>query len=55
VTLDIRTSDDSAYRFTRFGNATFELEGKSRVLELYWVIESRPAALLSMSLVQGIP
>ena len=37
VTLDIRTSDDSAYRFTRFGNATFELEGKIRVLKLYWL------------------
>ena len=38
LTLDIGTSDDDgAHRFTRFGNATFELEGRSLVLELYWL------------------
>jgi uncharacterized protein (DUF1684 family) len=37
VTLDIATSQDSAYRFTRFGNAAFELDGQSLALELYWL------------------
>ena len=37
VTLDITTSDNNAYRFTRFGNATFELNDESLGLELYWL------------------
>jgi uncharacterized protein len=37
VTLDITTSDDNAYRFTRFANATFELNDENRALELYWL------------------
>jgi uncharacterized protein (DUF1684 family) len=37
VTFDIATSQDSAYRFTRFGNAAFELVGQSHALELYWL------------------
>ena len=37
VTLDIATSQDGAYRFTRFGKATFELDGQSLALELYWL------------------
>jgi uncharacterized protein (DUF1684 family) len=37
VTLDIGTSQDGAYRFTRFGNATFELGGERLALELYWL------------------
>jgi uncharacterized protein len=37
ATLDIRTSQNGAYRFTRFGQATFELDGKSLALELYWL------------------
>jgi uncharacterized protein len=36
-TLDIGTSDDGAYRFTRFGDAMFELEGRSLALEVYWL------------------
>jgi uncharacterized protein (DUF1684 family) len=37
VTLDIATSGNGAYRFTRFGNATFELGGHGLALELYWL------------------
>jgi uncharacterized protein (DUF1684 family) len=37
VTLDIGTSGNAAYRFTRFGSATFELGGKRLALELYWL------------------
>jgi uncharacterized protein (DUF1684 family) len=37
VTLDIGTSQNGAYRFSRFANASFELEGKSLALELYWL------------------
>ncbi|HZN88524.1 MAG TPA: DUF1684 domain-containing protein [Thermoleophilaceae bacterium] len=37
VTLDITTSQDSAYRFARFGKAEFELHGQSLTLELYWI------------------
>jgi uncharacterized protein (DUF1684 family) len=37
VTLDISTSQDGAYRFTRFGSATFELGGEGLALELYWL------------------
>ena len=36
-TLDIPTSQDSAFRFTRFGKAEFELRGQSLALELYWI------------------
>jgi uncharacterized protein len=37
VTLDIAASQDSAYRFTRFGDAEFELDGQTLTLELYWL------------------
>jgi uncharacterized protein len=37
VTLDIGTSNDSAYRFTRFGEARVELAGEAHALELYWL------------------
>jgi uncharacterized protein len=37
VTLDIATSGNGAYRFTRFGSATFELGGHGLALELYWL------------------
>jgi uncharacterized protein len=37
VTLDIAASHDSAYRFTRFGDAEFELDGQTLTLELYWL------------------
>jgi len=37
VILDISTSQDSVFRFTRFGNAAFELDGGSLALELYWL------------------
>jgi uncharacterized protein len=37
VTLDIATSGNGAYRFTRFGNATFELGGHGLALALYWL------------------
>lgn len=35
--LDIRTSQDSAYRFLRFGTARFELDGEPHELEVYWL------------------
>jgi uncharacterized protein len=37
MTLDITTSVDSTYRFTRIGNAAFELDGERLALELYWL------------------
>jgi uncharacterized protein len=37
VTLEIATSSDSAFSFTRFGNAAFELYGQSHALEVYWL------------------
>jgi uncharacterized protein len=37
VTLDIGTSGNGAYRFTRFGSASFELDGHGHSLELYWL------------------
>jgi len=37
VTLDIVTSQDGVYRFTRFGNVAFELDRQSLALELYWL------------------
>jgi len=37
VTLDIATSGDGAFRFTRFGSARFELGGEGLALELYWL------------------
>lgn len=37
VTLDIGTSQNGAFRFSRFANARFELDGKSLALELYWL------------------
>jgi uncharacterized protein (DUF1684 family) len=37
VTLDIATSDNNAYRFTRFAIATFELNDEDLGLELYWL------------------
>src|SRR5215218_3858299 len=37
LTLEISTSDNSTFRFTRFGNATFELDHTSLALELYWL------------------
>ena len=36
-TLDISTSANSAYRFTSFGEARFELGGETLALELYWL------------------
>jgi uncharacterized protein (DUF1684 family) len=36
-TFDISTSRNSAYRFTGFGQARFELGGESLALELYWL------------------
>jgi uncharacterized protein len=36
-TLDISTSRNSAYRFTGFGAARFELGGETFALELYWL------------------
>jgi len=37
VTLEIPTSQSSAYRFTCFANATFELARKRLALEVYWL------------------
>ena len=37
VTLDIATSGDGAFRFTRFGSAQFELDAEGLALELYWL------------------
>jgi uncharacterized protein (DUF1684 family) len=37
ATLEIATSGNGAYRFTRFGRATFELGGEPLALELYWL------------------
>ena len=38
ATLEIATSGDGgAYRFTRFGRASFELDGQPLALELYWL------------------
>ena len=37
LTLDIATSGDDAFRFTRFGSAHFELHGEGLALELYWL------------------
>jgi uncharacterized protein (DUF1684 family) len=37
VTLEIGTSQDSVFRFVRFGAATFELGGERLALELYWL------------------
>ena len=37
VTLEIPTSQDDAYRFTCFANATFELGGERLALEVYWL------------------
>ena len=37
TTLEIATSGDSPYRFTRVGNAVFELGGERLELELYWL------------------
>ena len=37
ATLEIGTSRDSTYRFTRFARAEFELDGESLALELYWL------------------
>jgi len=35
--LEIATSTDGSYSFTRFGNATFELVGATLGLEVYWL------------------
>ena len=37
VTLDISTSQDGVFRFTRFGTAAFALAGDDLALELYWL------------------
>ena len=37
ATLDIATSGEGSYRFTRFGRAAFELGGEPQALELYWL------------------
>jgi uncharacterized protein len=37
MTLEIATSTDGAYRFTRVGNAMFELDGETLALEVYWL------------------
>ena len=37
MTLDIATSGEDPYRFTRFGTAAFELGGEPQALELYWL------------------
>jgi uncharacterized protein len=37
VTLDISTSQDGVYRFSRCGSASFELAGERLALELYWL------------------
>ena len=37
ATLEIATSGNGAYRFTRFGRATLELGGEPLALELYWL------------------
>jgi uncharacterized protein len=37
LSLDISTSGDGAFRFTRFGSARFELHGEDLALELYWL------------------
>ena len=37
VTLDIGTSQDGVFRFTRFGTAAFALAGDDLALELYWL------------------
>ena len=37
ATLDIATSGEGAYRFTRFATAAFELGNEPLALELYWL------------------
>jgi uncharacterized protein len=37
ATLDVATSGEGSYRFTRFGNAVFELGSEPQALELYWL------------------
>ena len=37
MTLDISTSQDGVFRFTRFGTAAFALAGDDLELELYWL------------------
>jgi uncharacterized protein (DUF1684 family) len=37
ATLDIATSGEEPYRFTRFGDAAFELDDEPLSLELYWL------------------
>ena len=37
ATLEIATSGDEPFRFTRFGTAGFELGGEQLALELYWL------------------
>jgi uncharacterized protein (DUF1684 family) len=37
ATLDIATSGEEPFRFTRVGNAAFELDGEPLELELYWL------------------
>ena len=37
TTIEIGTSGEAPYRFTRFGNAAFELGGEPLSLELYWL------------------
>jgi uncharacterized protein len=36
-TYEIATSGGGTYEFTRFGTATFELQGRELALELYWL------------------
>ena len=37
VTVDVPMSQEAAYRFTRFGRATFELQGRRCSLGVYWL------------------
>jgi uncharacterized protein (DUF1684 family) len=37
ATLEIETSQESVFSFTRFGKASFELGGERLALELYWL------------------
>ena len=37
ATLEIATSGEAAFRFTRFGTAAFEFGGEPQALELYWL------------------
>jgi uncharacterized protein (DUF1684 family) len=37
ATLEIATSGEGTYRFTRFGKAAFELAGEAYALALYWL------------------